>query len=73
MPKKNVSPFFGPIDIAKNLMQVQQGKINRQIIGQERKPRRTMVGGVPVDDIIEQLVQEAPKNIMPNIPNMPQI
>jgi hypothetical protein len=73
MPKKNVSPFFGPIDIAKNLMQVQQSKINRQIIGQERKPRRTMVAGIPVDNIIDQLVQEAPKNIMPNNPNMPQV
>jgi hypothetical protein len=68
MPKKNVSPFFSPIDVAKNMMQVQQGKINKQIIGRQQKPRRTMVAGTPVDSILEEIAQEIPPNISPNIP-----
>ena len=68
MTKKNVSPFFSPIDVAKNMMQVQQGKINKQIIGRQQKPRRTMVAGEPVDDIIQTIAEEESYNIMPNMP-----
>jgi hypothetical protein len=68
MAEKNVSPFFGPIDIAKSLMSKQRGRINKQIIGQESKPRRTMVAGQPVDDIIEQIAQEAAQPTMPTMP-----
>jgi hypothetical protein len=58
MVKKNVNAFFTPIDIAKGLMNVQQGKINRQIVGEQRRKRRTLFEGEPIDQILDQLVQE---------------
>jgi len=58
MVKKNVNAFFSPIDIAKGMMDLQQGKINRQIVGEQRKKRRTMFAGEPIDNIIQEIVQE---------------
>jgi predicted methyltransferase MtxX (methanogen marker protein 4) len=58
MAKKNISPFFSPIEIAANLMQVQQGRIAQQVMGREQRSRRTLLEGEPVDDLILELGQE---------------
>jgi hypothetical protein len=58
MAKKDVNAFFSPIEVARNLMGVQQAKINKQILGQEQRKRRTMLGGEPIDDVLEQIAQE---------------
>jgi hypothetical protein len=58
MAKKDVNTFFSPIEIARNLMIEQQAKISKQVVGQERQKRRTMLGEQPIDDIITQIVQE---------------
>lgn len=57
MPKQS-NRFEDPVTLASKLYQEQSEKVMNSIFGQQQVTRRTLIGNEPVDDIIDQMVQE---------------
>jgi hypothetical protein len=58
MPKENaVNLVFGPIEVAAKVHEDQQTRILSFIQGPQQQTRRTMVGGQPVDNVVERVLQ----------------
>lgn len=61
MPKENseqVNRVQTPIDLAMKMFTAQQDRLMNTIVGPERQVRQQKVGGVPLDNIMPQVLAD---------------